>query len=103
MRIEYPPHLTQAQFQSYMQSYAEHFNLLPDIVFDAKLEQVYRNESDSKWLLQLNINGKPQIKEYDKVAFTHGYQTKAKMPQFAGQEQFEGELIHAQAFKSYVN
>lgn len=85
-----------------MQSYAEHFNLLPDIVFDAKLEQVYRNETDSKWLLQLNINGKPRIEEYDKVAFTHGCQTKAKVPQFAGQEKFEGVLIHAQEFKSYV-
>ncbi|KAJ5722963.1 dimethylaniline monooxygenase [Penicillium malachiteum] len=100
MPDEYPPHLTQAQFQSYMQSYAENFSLLPDIVFDAKLEQAYRNEEDSKWLLQLNINRKPQIEEYDKVAFTHGYQTKAKVVQFDGAEQFEGELIHAQEFKS---
>jgi dimethylaniline monooxygenase (N-oxide forming) len=85
-----------------MQSYAENFNLLPDVVFNAKLEQAYRNEEDSKWLLQLSINGKPQIEEYDKIAFTYGYQTKAKVPQFAGQEQFEGELIHAQEFKSSV-
>lgn len=98
--LEYPHHLAQADFQEYMESYAKHFDLLKDIVFNASLERVSRNERDTKWEVEVVVDGKRQTLEYDKVAFCHGYQTKAKMPEFMDQDKFEGLLIHAQGYRS---
>lgn len=83
-----------------MESYATHFDMHKDIVFNASVKQAYRNEDDTKWLLDLVINGEPRVEEFDKVAFCHGYQTKAKMPDFEGVEKFEGEVIHCQKFRT---
>jgi dimethylaniline monooxygenase (N-oxide forming) len=83
-----------------MESYAQHFNLDKDIVFSANLKRIIRNEDDTKWRLELDIEGKPEVREFDKVAFTHGHKTKAKMPKFEGQENFEGTIIHAQQYRS---
>jgi dimethylaniline monooxygenase (N-oxide forming) / hypotaurine monooxygenase len=99
MDLEYPHYLDQAQFQEYIESYATHFDMQKDIVFNALLKQVSRNKDDSKWRLELVVNGEPQVKEFDKVAFCHGYQTMAKMPEFEGVEKFEGTVVHTQQFR----
>ncbi|XXG95325.1 hypothetical protein Hte_001586 [Hypoxylon texense] len=100
MPDKYPHHLTQADFQEYMESYAKHFDLLKHIVFNASLERVSRNETDTMWKVEVVVDGKRQSLEYDKVAFCHGYQTKAKMPECMDQDKFEGLLIHAQAYRN---
>jgi dimethylaniline monooxygenase (N-oxide forming) len=82
-----------------MESYAKHFDMLNDIVFNAELKQVSRDQKDSKWRLDLVVDGKPRVEEFDKVAFCHGYQTIPKMPGFDGVEKFEGEVIHTQKFR----
>lgn len=92
--------MSQADFQEYMESYARHFDLLKDIVFGASLRQVTRTKNETKWRLELEVDGKLQFAEYDKVAFTHGYQTKADMPVFEGQDKFEGTVIHTQRYRS---
>ncbi|KAI1388081.1 putative dimethylaniline monooxygenase [Hypoxylon trugodes] len=99
MPDKYPYHLTQAQFQEYMELYATHFDMMKDIVFNALLKRVVRNEQDTKWLIEVVIDGKLQIIEYDKVAFCHGYQTRAKIPDFEGREKFEGIVIHSQVYR----
>lgn len=96
---EYPHYLSQAEFQEYLESYATHFDILKDIVFNALVKQVSRNTDDSKWRLDLAVNGESQVEEYDKVAFCHGYQTKANMPDFEGVEKFDGAVIHTQQFR----
>ncbi|KAI0129775.1 putative dimethylaniline monooxygenase [Xylariales sp. AK1849] len=100
MPDKYPHHLTQPQFQEYLESYAKHFDLIKDIVFNASLKQVVRNKEDTKWCVELDVNGEHQVKEFDKVAFTHGYQTKAEMPDFEDRENFEGPVIHTQQYRS---
>lgn len=92
--------MTQAQFQEYIESYAEHYNLLKDIVFKASVQRATRNEDDTKWRLEYLINGQPQVAEFDKAVFCHGYQTKARMPEFEGGEKYERILIHAQEFRT---
>lgn len=82
-----------------MESYATHFDMHKDIVFNAVVTQVSRNEDSNKWRLDFSVNGEPQVIEYDKVAFCHGYQTKANMPQFEGIEKFKGEVMHTQQFR----
>lgn len=82
-----------------MELYAKHFDLLKDIVFDAALKKVYRNEDDTKWLVELLINGETKVEEFDKVALCHGYQTYPQMPKFEDEKKFEGILMHAQQFR----
>ncbi|KFX97184.1 hypothetical protein O988_04978 [Pseudogymnoascus sp. VKM F-3808] len=99
MPDKYPHYLNQPQFQEYMESYATHFDMLRDIVFNATVKQASRNEDDSKWRLDFVVNGERRVEEYDKVVFCHGYQTKANMPVFDGAEKFEGEILHSQGFR----
>ncbi|KAI2617883.1 putative dimethylaniline monooxygenase [Hypoxylon sp. NC1633] len=73
--------------------------MLKDIVFNASLTRVVRNKEDTKWKVEVVVNGELQVVEYDKVAFCHGYQTKARMPALEGREKFEGVIIHSQAYR----
>ena len=73
--------------------------MLKDIVFNASVKQVSRNKDDSKWQLLLDVGGQPQVEEYDKVAFCHGYQTQAKIPDFEGVKNFDSPIIHTQEFR----
>ncbi|KAF2733991.1 putative dimethylaniline monooxygenase [Polyplosphaeria fusca] len=100
MPDKYPSHLTSSQFQEFMESYARHFDLLKDVVFGASVTAAARNEDDTKWRLEMSVDGKGRIEEFDKVAFCHGYQTEARMPSYEGQESFEGILMHAQQFRN---
>jgi dimethylaniline monooxygenase (N-oxide forming) len=100
MPDKYPSHLTSAQFQEYIESYAKHFDLLKDVVFGASVKRAIRNENDTRWRLEWLANGELQTKEFDKVVFCHGYQTVAKMPQVEGADQYEGKLMHGQQFRS---
>ncbi|KAH8671502.1 putative dimethylaniline monooxygenase [Xylariales sp. PMI_506] len=96
---KYPHYLSQAQFQEFLEGYAVHFDLLKDIVFKTLVKRVFRNDDDTKWVVEVEIDGKIQSVEYDKVSFCHGYQTKKNMPKFQGQEEFEGLLIHSQEYR----
>jgi dimethylaniline monooxygenase (N-oxide forming) len=70
-----------------------------DIEFNTLVKKVSRNKDDSKWQLGLIVDGESRVEEYDKVAFCHGYQTKANMPDFEGVEKFDGVIIHTQQFR----
>lgn len=99
--VEYPSHLTSAQFQEYIESYARHFDLLKHVVFKACVNRARRNDDDSQWQLDMVINGKTRVEEFDKVVFCHGYQTEPVMPKYEGAGIFEGKLLHAQQFRKY--
>ncbi|KAH7082026.1 putative dimethylaniline monooxygenase [Paraphoma chrysanthemicola] len=100
MPDKYPSHLSSAQFQEYIESYARHFDLLKDIVFNASVNRATRNESDTRWRLEMLVNGEPHSEEFDKVVFCHGYQTEPVMPKYDGQDVYEGRLMHAQQFRA---
>lgn len=82
-----------------MESYAKHFDLLKDIVFCASLKNVRRNDDDTRWLVEVLIDGETKTEEFDKVALCHGYQTYSQKPRFEDEEKFEGILMHAQQFR----
>ncbi|CAJ2499665.1 Uu.00g025180.m01.CDS01 [Anthostomella pinea] len=100
MPDKYPHHLAQWEFQEYMESYAKHFDLFRDIVFGATLKRATRNDTDTKWRLELDIDGQPRVEEFDKVALCHGYQTAPNMPEWEGSEKFQGTMIHSQEYRS---
>ena len=90
------------EFQEFMQDYATHFDLHKNINFETAVKSVVRNEEDSRWVLEIESKGKSDRVEFDKVAFCHGYQTKAELPIFEGQDRFEGVILHAQQYRWYV-
>ncbi|CAO2653089.1 Nn.00g025000.m01.CDS01 [Neocucurbitaria sp. VM-36] len=100
MPDKYPSHLSSAQFQEYIESYARHFDILKDVVFGASVTRATRNEDDTKWRLEMLVNGEPRSEEFDKVVFCHGYQTIPNMPNYEGKELFEGQLMHGQQFRT---
>jgi len=87
------------EFQEYMESYARHFDLHKDIVFGAWVKQAVRNDTDTKWRLEYELASKLEVKEFDKVAFCHGYQTKPNRRHIDGADQFGGLQIHAQQYR----
>ncbi|SCO12549.1 related to flavin-containing monooxygenase [Fusarium fujikuroi] len=99
---KYPVYLSAANFQEFMQSYAEHFKLTEHISFNSSVQVVNRNSDDSGWILQVEKvgTGEKESRTFDKVVFCHGYQTKRVMPTFPGQDKFEGEIIHSQQYRS---
>jgi dimethylaniline monooxygenase (N-oxide forming) len=58
-----------------------------------------RNKDDTRWRLEMIVDGETRTEEFDKVVFCHGYQTVPKMPTYEGQGMFEGKFMHAQQFR----
>ncbi|KXJ88367.1 putative dimethylaniline monooxygenase [Microdochium bolleyi] len=100
MPDKYSIHMDTWEFQEYMESYAKHFDLLKDIVFGAWVKKAVRNDTDTKWRLEFEINGELLAEEFDKVAFCHGYQTTPNRRHFEGEDSFKGLQMHAQQYRS---
>ncbi|KAB5542799.1 flavin-containing monooxygenase 9 [Coniochaeta sp. 2T2.1] len=106
MPDKYPIWMSPAEFQEYMESYASHFDLHKDMVLNTAVRRVRRNSTDSKWLVDVETTRsedgevKSETASFDKVAFCHGYQTKARIPRWEGQDEFAGTITHAQAYRS---
>src|SRR3569833_316683 len=99
--VGFPTFMAPAQFQEFMNEYATQFDLHKDIVFNATVKSVTRNANDAKWSIAIERDGSQELLEFDKVAFCHGYQTKAKIPTFEGQDKFEGTITHSQQYRTY--
>ncbi|KAK3942658.1 flavin-containing monooxygenase 9 [Diplogelasinospora grovesii] len=98
---KYQIYMQPHEFQEYMESYAHHFDLLKDIVFEATVSKVRRSDANDSWLIDVadKKNGKTETAEFDRVAFCNGYQTKAEVPTFEGQDKFAGTIMHSQAYR----
>lgn len=102
--VEYPIFLRADQFQEYIEDYARHFDTLQNWVFNATIKKAFRNPDDTKWCLEVETLGEgSKTVEFDKVVFCHGYQTKATIPRFEGQELFDGAIMHSQQYRRLVN
>lgn len=84
-----------------MEFNAAHFDMHKDISFNSLVKRVFRNRDDDKWQLDLVVDEEARVEKFDKVAFCHGYQTRANMPAFEGAEKFhlspasiKGILVH---------
>lgn len=88
-------------FQEFMEDYAKHFDFLKDIVFNTTLRKVSRNKDDTMWSLEIQTAGEEaRTLEFDKIVLCHGYQTKAVVPRFEGQEKFKGTITHSQQYRT---
>ena len=92
--------MLQSDFQEFINDYATNFSLHKDIIFNAAVRKVDRNSDDTKWTISVDIDEKPETREFDKVIFCHGYQTKKSMPTFPGQEHYTGRILHSQEYRN---
>lgn len=52
-----------------------------------------------RWAIRLKDREGERIEVFDRVVVTTGPHTKAWAPDIPGQEDFQGEMIHSQAYK----
>ncbi len=91
--------MTGTQVGEFLDDYAAKFDLKGDILLQSTVKKVTRNADDTKWLVEYERRGSAETREFDKIAFCHGYQTRASRPTFKGQEKFEGIIMHSQEYR----
>jgi dimethylaniline monooxygenase (N-oxide forming) len=104
MPDRYPIYMKTEHFQDFMESYARHFDTLRYWNLNTTVLRASRNADDTRWALEVEHTAgdttTTRTLEFDKVVFCHGYQTKAIVPTFEGQEKFEGIIMHSQQYRS---
>ena len=98
LRIDVPDFPTAPQIQTYLESYADHFDLLRHINLGCEVISV-RPGKDGSWCLIIRKTGKEETIVVNKVFIATGPYAKAFRPRFDGIENFTGKILHAQAYK----
>ncbi len=93
MPSDYPDFPSAAQMLAYLNSYAEHYNLLPNIQFNKTVEMVSPLTDDSYELRF--ADGTTAV--YEGVIACNGHHWHRRFPKYEGQ--FTGELIHSKDYK----
>jgi cation diffusion facilitator CzcD-associated flavoprotein CzcO len=94
MPVDYPDFPSAQQMLSYLQSFAQTFDLRPNIEFNSKVTSVTPRE-DELWNVQLN--GK-DWRVFKGVVVCNGHHWDRRFPDYPGK--FDGEFIHSKDYKS---
>ncbi|MDX1394504.1 MAG: NAD(P)-binding domain-containing protein [Gemmatimonadota bacterium] len=84
------------RIQRYLEDYARHFGVWPHIRFDTSVMNVRRSEiRRGAWTVKSLRDGVAVDEEFDQVVVCVGlYSSRPHVPRFAGQDGFDGEIIH---------
>ncbi|KAH7165957.1 flavin-binding monooxygenase-like-domain-containing protein [Dactylonectria macrodidyma] len=98
---ELPMHPLAIDVQKYLESYAEHFNLMPHIELSTEVDRVERDEEAKKWLVYTKNaeTGFHSCRHFDRVAVATGILNTKHVPKVRGIELFAGDAIHSRQFK----
>lgn len=82
--------------QKYLEEYAKHFGVWPNIRFRTTVSNVRERTGDEPgWIITYNDAGTIREDDFDLVVVCIGlYSNRPHMPQFPGQDGFRGEVIH---------
>ena len=95
---DYPHH---SQLLSYLERYADHFDLRPHIWFGTEVVRVEPVDGQ-RWDVTTRTTGgygPERTQRYAAVVVANGHNWSPKMPAYEGIDDFRGELIHASAYK----
>ncbi|MEO3747422.1 NAD(P)-binding domain-containing protein [Plantactinospora sp. B5E13] len=95
---DYPHH---GQLLSYLERYADHFDLRPHIWFGTEVVRVEPAEGD-RWDVTTRSTGgygAERTSRYAAVVVANGHNWAPKMPAYEGLDEFRGQVIHASAYK----
>ncbi|KAH7008341.1 flavin-binding monooxygenase-like-domain-containing protein [Ilyonectria destructans] len=98
---ELPVHPQARDIQTYLESYAKHFNLLPHIEFSTTVDRIERDEAGKKWLVYTKDTntGSQACRSFDRVALATGILNTKHLPKVRGIEMFAGDAVHSREFK----
>ncbi len=87
--------------QNYLADYCRDFGVLPHIWFGAEVMEVSRPEDkQGGWKIRYQQDGEDHDAKFDVVVIcVGGFSHRPYVPEFAGHDEFEGEIIHNSAFK----
>jgi len=91
-------HLPIASYVAYLQSYAEHFDVLRHIRFQTRVESVRWNANGS-WVVRLCDAQGLREEEFDAVAVCSGLHQHPYTPQIPGSETFPGQRMHGSQYR----
>jgi cation diffusion facilitator CzcD-associated flavoprotein CzcO len=92
---DYPHH---SQLLSYLECYADHFDLRSHIWFGTEVVRVQPADA-GRWDVTTRgaRGGAERIQRYAAVVVANGHNWSPKTPEYDGQDQFRGEILHASA------
>ncbi|WP_249713828.1 flavin-containing monooxygenase [Rhizomonospora bruguierae] len=95
---DYPAH---GLVLSYLERYAEHFELKPHVWFGTEVVRVEPAGGD-RWDVTTRSTGgcgSQRTSRYAAVVVANGHNWAPRMPAYEGQESYRGEIIHGSAYK----
>jgi hypothetical protein len=95
---DYPHH---SQLLSYLDRYADHFDLRPHIWFGTEVVRVEPAEGE-RWDVTTRSTGgygAERTSRYAAVVVANGHNWSPKMPSYEGLDEFRGQIIHASAYQ----
>jgi dimethylaniline monooxygenase (N-oxide forming) len=89
-------------FQRYLEGYADHFGITPHLRLGAKVHKLARRPGDDAgWTMTVEAEGAETTEDFDLVVIATGlYSETPYMPEFPGQEDFQGEILHISQLKT---
>ena len=89
-------------FQQYLEDYAEHFDVRPHIRLGARVvELAPRADGAPGWAVSIDEDGRTRREDFDLVIIATGlYSETPNMPDFSGQDEFQGEVLHISQVKT---
>ncbi|MFQ6030659.1 MAG: flavin-containing monooxygenase [Dehalococcoidia bacterium] len=88
-------------FQKYLEDYAREFDVFPHIRFSSSVTEIAeRPRNQPGWVVRSEQNGVAREEEFDLVLVCVGlYSSTPNMPEFPGQDHFEGRVMHISELK----
>lgn len=86
----------------YLNSYAEHFGIVPRARLSTLVHCAEWSEKVEKWRVESSTAGSPRmVEDFDKVVYAMGPDQVPNIPSIPGMEKFAGDVVHSIAFKKY--
>lgn len=101
MPADYPEWPNGAQMQAYLESYADHFGVTPNIRFSSEVDACIPLANGSGWQLRINSAAGSHLAEFDWVIACNGIFSIPAIPPFPGSDTFReagGVLAHTSQF-----
>ncbi|SDZ06463.1 Predicted flavoprotein CzcO associated with the cation diffusion facilitator CzcD [Micromonospora pattaloongensis] len=95
---DYPHH---SQVLSYLDSYADHFDLRPHVWFGTEVVRVEPADGE-RWDVTTRSTGgygAERVQRYAAVVVANGHNWAPKTPMYEGLDEFTGQVLHASAYK----
>jgi hypothetical protein len=94
MPAEYPDYPSHRQLLAYFQGYAEHFGIVPYVLFNTTVTKAEK-QPDETWAITL---GDGTVERFDYLVVANGHHWNPRLPSYPGV--FSGRFLHAHEFKT---